>query len=208
MNHFKQTKKRNLSSIVLLTVLVVSMFFLSACGNKKAPVVELSDLTNFPVADMSGYAGLKNYNQSVKFVDVTVKDVDTFLKEGKSFVLLTSFAECPWCNAIIPYLCDAASEAQATIALIDTRKDPSWKNNFDLLDYDLFAEDFGEYLATDEGDRPHLYVPHVFFIKDGKVVYQHQGALAEMGDNPHMELTNKQKEELRDIYRDGFRAIE
>ena len=203
----KQVRK---AKQLLALILFGALFFLSACGGagKAASAVELSDLSGFSAPDLSGYAGLEGYEQPLQFAEVTVKDVDALMKEKKSFVLMTSFANCPWCNAVISYVNDVALEEKATIALIDTRKDSSWQSNLDLLDYDLFVEDFGEHLDEDEDGIPHLYVPHVFFVKDGNVVYEHQGALPEMGSDAHMELNEEQKEALRDIYRQGFQAMQ
>ncbi|MBO5564247.1 MAG: hypothetical protein J5935_01385 [Lachnospiraceae bacterium] len=162
-------------------------------------------LAQFPKADMSGYAGLADYDKETVFVDMTVKDVLELMDRGETFAVLTSFPDCPWCNATIRYVNDAALEAGVKVGSLNTRKDPSWQSNLDITDYDLFAEYFGECLEYDNNGIRHLYVPHIFYIKDGEIVYDHQGALPAMGDDPHLPLTEEQKEELREIFRAGFR---
>lgn len=73
--------------------------------------------------------------------------------------------------------------------------------------YHIFSEDFDEILEPDSDGIPHLYVPHAIFIKEGVVVYDYQGAIPEMGDNPEMELNEEQKEAIREIYRTGFNLL-
>ena len=192
-------KKTRRLRIILPALL--ALLLLCACGPKK------NCLAEFPPQDMSGYAGLADYTKELSFVDVTVQDIHRLKEEKETFVFVASFANCPWCNAIIGYINDAALENKATVGLLDTRKDPSWTSNMDITDYDLFVEDFGDQLEYDEENLLHLYVPHIFFIKKGEVVYEHQGALPEMGDDPHMELTDEQKQALTEIFREGFRKL-
>ncbi|MBO4235785.1 MAG: hypothetical protein J5928_05035 [Firmicutes bacterium] len=213
--------------IILLTlILIMTVLVLAACGGRsetaKGPLAE------FEKADMSGYAGLEGYDGPLPFVDVTVQDVHKLIEAKETFVLFVSFEKCPWCNAVIKYFSEVAAEysgeegnanatnasstANATgtgacIAYINTRKDPSWGSNLDIDDYDLFVEDFGEFLDYDSDNIKHLYVPHVFFIKDGAVAYEYQGALPAMGSDPNTVLTDEQIEELKDIYRAGFENL-
>ena len=216
-NHSRCNEQRLLVAAVALLLLLSC----AACGRRSStplaePLFYKTDLTRFAAIDMSDYdaweeakaqAAERGAQPESLFVDVTVADAQKLLEEKATFVWFASFSECPWCNAVLPYLTQAAAENSCRIGVLDTRKDPAWKNNTEIDDYDLFLELCGEYLDTDEEDKPHLYVPHVFFIRNGEVVYQHQGALPEMGDDPHMALSEEQKEALTDIFREGFRQI-
>ena len=168
---------------------------------------ETPPLSKFPIADMSGYAGLSDTAEKAVYRDVTVTDVAALIDEKETFALLASFPDCPWCNAAIDNINRAAMEAGFEIASMNTRRDPSWTSNLEMDDYDLFTEYFGRFLENDENGIPHLYVPHMFFIRDGEVVYEHQGAMPEMGNDPMMELTEEQEETLTDIFREGFQRI-
>ena len=165
-------------------------------------------LAKFPASDMSGYRGLQDYEKDLVFVDMTVRDMADLMEEQKTFAVMATCANCPWCNVVVDNINDAALEAGMQVGYIDTRKDPSWSSNLDLEDYDLFTELVGDRLEYDAENRLHLYVPHIFFIKEGEVVHDYQGALPEMGDDPDMELTKEQEEKLTEIYREGFRMME
>ncbi len=208
---------------ILLTISV--LLILGGCGAAAAPsepagTEEIStgpesteesasvpEGAEFPKADLSAYAGLDGYEKPLCFVEMTVADVARLMDEKQTFSFVASFAKCPWCNIMIAYLNDAALEAGETMGLIDTRKDPSWTNNMDIDDYDLFVELFGDHLETDEDGKLHLYTPHAFFIKEGVVVYDHQGTLPDMGNVPGADLTKDQEERLTDLYRNGFDAM-
>ena len=169
-------------------------------------VDNVSPFSDHADADVADYDGFRNYKREFKFKDVTVKDVDKAMKGGKSFVLYCGFKDCPWCNRIISILNDTAIDYGTDIAYLDTRKDPSWSSNLDIDDYDVFVKYFGDYLDTDSDGKKHLYVPHIFFIKDGVVVAEHPGTVSGH-ENSGDELTDKQKSELKEIYSDGFKKV-
>ena len=181
---------------------------LTACNS--TGVVESVDkksfLDEYAYSDMTDYDGLKNYARDLKFKEVTVKDVDKAMKAGESFVLYCGYKNCPWCNSIISVLNDAAIQYGMDIAYLNTRRDPSWKTNLDMDDYDVFVSYFGDYLDTDGDGKKHLYVPHIFFIKDGVVVAEHPGT-APGHENADDELTAEQKESLNKSLEEGFKAV-
>jgi len=88
--------------------------------------------------------------------------------------------------------------ASIDIAYIDTRSDPSWKSNLDLLDYDLFIERVGSVLAEDDNGVPHLYVPHCFFIRNGQLVHDHSGTVPSQA-SPSDPLSEEELKKYRDI---------
>ena len=215
MNNIMKTAIKKFTILLLAMVLLA----LAACGANQGeqgnkpegnPQKE-SPLDSFDVADMSGYGGLSDYSGPLPFVDVTVQDIHKLMEDGETFVIFISFERCPWCNAVIKYFSEVAAEyadSVAKVAYLNTRRNPEWKSNLEIDDYDLFVRDFDEYLDYDSEGIKHLYVPHVFFIKDGRVVYEHQGALASMGSDPETVLTDAMKEELRDLYREGFKLLQ
>ena len=175
----------------LLTALA-ALCFLAGCGSSSVK------------SDMSGYEGFEDTEHV--FYDMSVKDAAEAMDEGKTFAVYFGFAKCPWCIAVLPILNETAKEAGLTVGYVDTRKDPSWQSNIDIDDYDLFTERFGEYLDYDDNGILHLYTPHVFFIRDGKTVFEHSGSL-EGHIAYEREMSQEEKEELREIYRQGFQAM-
>ena len=200
-------KKLLITGLISASVLCFTPV-LTGCDNKGSveTVDNSSPFSSYEDADVADYEGFKNYTREIKFKDVTVKDVDKAMKGGESFVLYCGFKDCPWCNRVISLVNDTAIEYGTDIAYIDTRKDPSWKSNLDMDDYDVFVKYFGDYLDTDSDGKKHLYVPHIFFIKDGVVVEEHPGTVAGH-ENSGDELTDEQKKELKKIYSDGFKKV-
>ena len=160
----------------------------------------------FESSDMTGYDGLKNYTRELKFVDITMDDVDKAMKAGESFVLYCGYKDCPWCNSIISIINDVAIEYGTDIGYLNTRRDPSWSSNLDMEGYDTFTKYFGDYLELDDDGVKHLYVPHIFFVKDGNVVSEHSGT-AKGHENASDPLTQEQKDELTETLREGFSAV-
>ena len=187
---------------VLVAVLLMAIIVLSGCSSSGTSA-NGTDLSEYPASDMSGYAGLKGYDKELVFVDVTMDDVDAMMKNKDTFVLYAGFSNCPWCNALISHLNDVALESNVKIAYLDTRRDPSWKNNMEIDGYDIFKEYFGEYLDIDEDGEPHLYVPDTYFIKKGEVVHRHEGVTPSLG-GPSDEWTQDMIEEVETALKEGF----
>ena len=186
-----------------------STAMLTACSSGETDTAteqkaKISDtLSAYPKADMNSYEGLEGYDKDIVFVEMDVKDIKKEIDDKNTFVFVASFAKCPYCNKLVPYLNDVALEEGVKVGYIDTRKNPEWKSNMDIDDYDLFVEMFDEYIKTDENEKKHLYVPQTFFIKNGEVVFSHDGVCKSLED-ASSEMTDEMKEEVRNIIRKGF----
>lgn len=155
-------------------------------------------------ADMSGY---DNFNdQDHVFVVSDVKDFASHLDQKETFVTYFGFNTCPWCNAAMPILNDTAKELNQTIYYINTRPNNSVTNNTEIPDYDLLVEKIGDIFELDTDGKPHLYVPFVIYVKNGEVVYYHEGTLEEHDAN-ETTLSEEEINELKEIYKEGFNLI-
>ena len=123
------------------------------------------------------------------FEAMTVKDMLARIEAKDSFAIVFGFADCPSCQAAMPILEATAGSAGMSVGYVDTRANPEWQSNMDIDDYDELAAALGEYFELDEDGRQHLYVPHVFFIRDGEVVLQHQG----LGDGAEPERPRRSR---------------
>jgi len=155
-------------------------------------------------SDMSGYEGFDDKDHV--FYDMSVKDVSDAMERKETFAVYFGFSKCPWCIAALPYLNEEAKAAGVKVGYVDTRKDPSWSSNIDIDDYDLFVEKFSDYLEYDDNGIKHLYTPHVFFVKNGETVFEHNGTV-EGHDATERSLSQEEVQQLKDIYREGFEAM-
>ncbi len=155
-------------------------------------------------ADMSGYRGFDDADHV--FVDTTIQDVRKAMDEGKTFTVYFGFSHCPWCIEAVPVLNEEAKKYDQKVYYICSRPKGTETSNTQMPDYDLVVDTFGPYLSTDKdtGVGPRLYVPNVFFIKDGKVVAHHEDTV-DGHDARFAKMTDSQKKELAGIYDDGFR---
>ncbi len=200
----KAFSKKIITFIALMLMVCVSM---SGCSSQGSGGKASGDvLADYSVSDMTGYSGLSGYEKETVFVDVTMDDISKLMDSQSSFVLYCGYDNCPWCNALIQYLNDVALEQECKIAYLDTRRDPSWQSNVDIEGYDKFVEYFGEYLDPDAEGLPHLYVPDVYFVKNGEVVERHEGVTPGL-ESPTDQLTEAQKTELHDTLTEAFLKI-
>lgn len=191
----KTTKQ--LIRICALLVLFAALAGFSACYKKSGDAADIDNPYQAgEVADLSAYEGMDDYDGEVMMVETTVAEVEEYIKDNKTFVLFMSFADCPYCNRLIPYLNEIAAERGIKIAYVDTRSNPEWMNNMDIDDYDVFAERFKKYLSKDADGKPHLYTPDTYFIKKGRIVARHDG-VTPGADDPSVPLTASQEEQLR-----------
>ena len=191
--------------VALTATLMIAL--LCACSIPGSPQKPAAQSENgFPMSDMSGYPAFDGYKGETVFYDLTVKDIEQLMADGESFSFIAAFASCPWCNLCIVQLNETALAEGAQVGYLNTRLNPNWKSNIDIDDYDVFVELFGDYLSEDADGIPHLYTPHVFFIKGGEVVSQHSGTVDDVG-SPAKPLTVEQLQELDELYSKGFAAI-
>ena len=169
-------------------------------------IMFFSSTSNSPFAksDMSGYEGFTDKDHV--FFDMTAEDLKKTMDSESTFAVYFGFSQCPWCNEAMPVLNETAKEYKCTVGYVNTRKDKTWQKNTDLKDYDLVVEYLGDYLETDDEGIPHLYTPHVFFVRSGKVVFEHSGTI-EGDSSPEIALSETEKQQLKEIYKEGFELM-
>lgn len=129
-------------------------------------------------------------------------------------VIYFGFPECPWCRNAVPVLLESAK---------NTGLDTIYYFNALSIRDKKHLDDNGEIIVDDEGTKEYkelvkllyehldvyeglnddsikrLYFPSVLFVKDGKIIGFHSGTV-ESQEDPSIGLTEKQKEELKEIY--------
>lgn len=135
-------------------------------------------------ADMSGYKGFTDKDHV--FETATAEDITKALDEKKTFTLYFGFDTCPWCIEAVPVLNEAAKEYQTKVLYNNTRSA--------VPDYEKVVNRLG---------ISKLYVPYVLFIRKGEVVKTNLGTV-DGHDATTAKMTAAQRQELLNIYRDGF----
>lgn len=139
-------------------------------------------------------------NNPIKYV--TLDEVFDII-QNKTGVIYFGFPGCPWCRNMIPVLFEAAKNNNIdTIYYFNPRNVKKSDND----EYNKLKEILNEYLSEDETGQKVLYVPDVYFIKDGKIVGHHLGTVDSQED-PTISLTEEEKNELLDIFNELFEKI-
>lgn len=185
--------------ICLAVILVIAAVALIWKPWTAATLAAESDALNlsesYEKADLSAYLGDGEH----AFYRMTVRDMKEQYEKGESFVIAFGFAGCGQCRAAVPVLNDVAMENGLTVGYVNTRENPAWMSNKDIDDYDLLLEMISELLAEDiDGDK-HLYVPAVFFVRDGEIIYHFVGT----GGASNGDLTLEQRDLLAQRYQTG-----
>ena len=207
----RSTKERSTQSIkyvVMITMLFAILAMLPACGSTESGGSTDDTKANVAFAskdpvDLGDYYGMDDYDGESRLVETDVAEVVRLINDKETFAVLFSFADCPYCNVVMPYVNRAAEAAGQFVGYVDTRSNPEWQNNMDIDNYDLVVKYFGEYLEKDEDGKEHLYTPDMYFIKNGEVVARHDGVV-KGADDPDKPLTSSQEEELTMILAEDF----
>lgn len=139
-------------------------------------------------------------NNPIKYV--TLDEVFDII-QNKTGVIYFGFPGCPWCRNMIPVLFEAAKNNNIdTIYYFNPRNVKKSDND----EYNKLKEILNEYLSEDENGQKVLYVPDVYFIKDGKIVGHHLGTV-DSQEEPTISLTEEEKNELLDIFNELFEKI-
>lgn len=134
----------------------------------------------------------------IKYLDFT--EVVQMLTTGTG-VIYFGFPSCPWCRNIIPVLFDTADKNNwDTIYYVNPRELKSNEKNYNKL-----LEILSDYLRESDGKKV-LYVPDVYFVKNGTIVGHHLSTVESQTD-PTVSLNGEQVQELSNIYQSLFDKI-
>ncbi len=111
-------------------------------------------------------------------------------------ILFYSFDDCPYCREAIPVLDELMSEYDYDIYYVHTERDQREEGN---EDYDRIYSYFKDTIENAGYDS--MYMPSVFFIKDGAIVGYHVGTV-DSHDPSVAKMTDEEIQELTDIYRE------
>lgn len=204
-----EKKSLRIAAIIFLVLLAVVLFFIlkdrpNKSNDNTDPITE--DTRKFK----EEYEKVNSNDGAVKITipnNAPVKylssdELFTKIENKENFVVYIGFPTCPWCRNIVNVLFDTANDNGATIYYINARE----LKSSSLENYNKIYELLYDYLDTDQTGNKVLYVPDVYFFKDGSIVGHHLGSVASQ-TNPKILLNSTQKKELKGIYQDLFNKI-
>ena len=122
----------------------------------------------------------KEYNQVpvdnvYKYVSVN-EAISLF--EQKEAIVFFGFKECKWCQSYAPILNEYSKQNNIqTIYYVNIKEDRA--NNTEA--YVALVRLLEKYLQTDDKGNKRIYVPDVYFVKDGKIVGHNNDTSMEQG---------------------------
>jgi len=135
---------------------------------------------------------------------ITLADFLDKVDNDETFAVIFILDGCVWCEAAFPVFKDVTTknlDKTYYINFTDAQNETNYQENFSSLE--LYLTD---YLTIEDGEAV-FYIPHAFFIKDGKVVSDHVGTVSSHDANS-APMTDTQTAELSGYYQDGFDAIQ
>lgn len=203
-----EKKSLRIAAIIFLILLAVVLFFILKDEPNKSnninPITEDSRKFKEEYEKVNSNEGAVKItipnNAPVKYL--SSDELFTKIENKENFVVYIGFPTCPWCRNIVNVLFDTANDNGATIYYINSRE----LKSSSLENYNKIYELLYDYLDTDQTGNKVLYVPDVYFFKDGSIVGHHLGSVASQ-TNPKILLNSTQKKELKGIYQDLFNKI-
>lgn len=134
------------------------------------------------------------------FEYVSANQILYMIENKKTALIVLGFKECPWCQALMPVLNEAAkNEALEKVYYLDIKTMRDDTTTSEHKKYLMLKEAFSE--AVDES-KDRLNAPTVIFLKDGELVDYHIDTVIThvMNDNNVLPpLTKDEHKELLEI---------
>lgn len=191
-----EKKSLRVLAIIFLIILGITLYFVLMDKPLNTRNDALKFKEEYEIVNQNTNAVQLNISEDNPIVYLeSYKELDKNLKNKDDFILYLGFPTCPWCRNIIPVLFDSAKENNIDkVYYINVRELKSLEE-----DYKALRKLIDEHLEADEEGIKTLYVPEVFFFKDGKIIGHHLGSV-ESQVNPTVPLTTDQITELKSIY--------
>ena len=183
-------KKFFLSFIIIVLFLLFGFIYIYSNDNLKFKF-------EYELYNNISYDNGKKIKANIPFDNnvtyVKEKDLESVLTSGDR-VIYFGYTTCPWCRNIVSPLVEVINDNNLDKLYYVDVHSVNAKSVYDILD---------EYLEFDNDGNKRLYVPDVYFIKDGRIVYHHLGSLDSYKD-AFKGMNNKQLNELKSIYQEGI----
>lgn len=175
-------------AIILIGGLLFITFEVATTLNEKDSKVGTSiDSLNF----------IKEYSNVSKDNKFIYADVNKILEiiNGGTGIIFFGFPSCPWCQVYVPVLDEVIKEKNIDKVYY---YNPKEIRQNETEEYKEIVKVLKAYLDKDDENNERLYVPHVFAIKNGKVIGENN-SMSTMSGNAKEYFTEEKKSELKTI---------
>lgn len=223
-----------LASILIIAIICSNLFKLNKEENlgSKTPAYNIKFKEEYESLNdtIRESDGAKYNNVSIPednpVVYVDAKEALNILK-NKTGIIYVGANWCPWCRNAVPVLLDVAKDRNiGTIYYLNLDDEKSsyevrdgklvktkegTESYYELLEF--LKSELDDYILTNNGKKydtkeKRIYMPFVIATRDGKVEATHTGTVTLKKDqNKYSSLTDKQHDELYDIYNNMFSKI-
>ena len=230
----EKSNKIYLTIILVCTLLVVGLCVYAIINHED---IKVSDAVKFK-EEYEVLNGLVNENTEKEYINVEIDSENPIVyKSGQEIVKIMEeedaiiyfgFSTCPWCRNAVPVLLEAAKELNVDtiyyVDILDMRDTYKFSGSIEPEQtkkgtdayykiLDILDSKLEKFYVTDEAGNMYdtgvkrLYAPTVVSISKGKVKGFHV-ATVESQTDPYTPLTDEQKKELKDAYKELINALE
>ncbi|OLU38945.1 TlpA family protein disulfide reductase [Ileibacterium valens] len=196
------------SSGRMLALFVMAALFLSGCQmsttNKEQQSADEQIENQNTGCDSEALACMPGETDSepeakdeASFNEMSFNDAISFFEDKKTGLLYFGFADCPWCQEIVPILDQALKENGKSVHSIQTRDSELNRLYSDEQKAEI-EKYISDYMSEDDQGVLTLYVPLVLYVENGEVVDGHQGTVDEH-DAHERKMTDQEKQEVTEI---------
>lgn len=184
-------------------LIIVLTFVFTGCIRNKDTINNLDSIKfkeEYEALNSNSVVMEIDENNPIKYIEFN-EVID--LLNGGTGVLYFGFPGCPWCRNMLPVLFDVAE--YNNIETVYYYNPSNIRKNGDD-DYKQLTNILNNYLLENEEGEKTLYVPDVYFVKNGEIIGHHLSTV-DSQTNPFTPLTQEQTNELKNIYQELFNKI-
>lgn len=186
--------------IIKKAALVLLLFLLMACKEEEI-MTEEEPYREGKIQFAKDYSEVTQ-DHSYRMIDAE-RGLE-ILERGTGIVYF-GFPDCPWCQAYVPLLQDAVSSySDLPIWYVDIQKDREENSEA----YQRITEFGKEYFKLDQEGEPRIFVPFVFFVKNGEIIMtDDETSVMDEEVTPEEYWTEEKKSEFKIKIYEGLTAI-